>query len=394
MIIFDARNIISYHEFNSFISNKQKKFSTEKNNLFEHYGILKPVPFDGNIDRYQKFRSEYRSLVQNILKEVISYYREYLPEELLIVQFGSFIKNTERIFSDLDFTISYDVPKTKEYECAEELINYSLAKVLGLAVDQVHGIFQDCFKISSFDTYTRNDNHFQLIFNEYEVDYKCRKGTFIERLTSILNVRDYNSMMTGYYEEKYKKRCYIDCLYSIEILENTTSHDFYAHLAFLEKEYGIFDEESSQVKELSCDSFTVADIKYALRDEGLGKLYGFAVKLRSIVQICDSYSMNIDMLWNNERLIKLLGINYWHKLRIAYVTFIFYLNRLDVTLHSNGVDFSSHCHTTINAEHINHLLAKDWDSGTNIKTILTARDEMLQQINSGLSELFHEIESE
>ena len=172
MIIFDARNIISYHDFHSFIYNKQNFFENQKNRIFEYYDILKPIPWDKNIGRYQIFRNEYRALVRHILKEVISYYRKYLPKELLIVEFGSFVKNTERIFSDIDFTISYDVQKTKEYECTEELINYSLAKILGMSIDQVHGKFQHFSEIYAFNTYTERDNQFCLLFDGFEMHYK------------------------------------------------------------------------------------------------------------------------------------------------------------------------------------------------------------------------------
>ena len=387
MIIFDARAIVSYHDFNSFINEKQNIFESQKNKLFEHYGILQPVSFDGSIDKYQKFRTEYRTLVQCMLKEAVSYYRNYLPGELLIVEFGSFAKNTERVLSDVDFTICYDVPKMKEYECTEELIDYSLAKVLGLAIDQVHGKFQHYPEIFSSDTSIETDNHFRLIFDECEVDYSCQEGTLVERLTNILNVRDYNSMMIGY-EEKYKLKCNIDCLYSIEILENTTAHDFLSDLSRLEEKYDIFEGYQYKLNDSKLEeTFSISDVKNILKHEGIVEFYTFTAKLRKIAHLSDSYSMNMDMIWNNEPLTYLFGMEYLTRLKEAFVSFIFYWNRLELSLHSRGIALSTRCYKKFSFDEMNQILNSDWEKTTNIETVISSKNKLTQMIQEGLAKL-------
>ena len=388
MIIFDARNIISYHEFNSFINNKRKFFSDQKDKLFKQYGILKPVPFDGDIDSYQKFRSEYRSLVQCILKEVISYYRNYLPKELLIVEFGSFVKNTERIFSDIDLTICYDEHKTEKYECVEEIIDYTLAKIFGFTIDHVHGKFQHYPEIPKFNSLTEKDNHYRLIFDEENlIDYKCGPETLIENLTNIKNVRNYESMITGY-EEKYKKKIDIDCLYSIEILENTTKHDFLFDLSKLEEKYDICEGYQFKLDDSKLDeNFSISDVKRILKQDGIVEFYRFIAKLRKIAHLSDSYSMNMDMLWNNESLIYLFGMEYLARLKKSFISFIFYWNRIELSLHSRGIALSTRCYKKFLFDEMNQILNSDWEKTTNIETIISSKNKLTQMIQEGLAKL-------
>jgi len=388
MITFDARNIISYHEFNSLIDNKKIFFSTEKNNLFEHYGILKPIPFDRNIDSYQKFRNEYRSLVQNILKEVIFYYRKHLPKELLIFEFGSFVKSTERIFSDIDFTICFDEYKTEKYECVEEIIDYTLAEIFGFSIDHVHGKFQHYPEIPKFNSLTEKDNHYRLIFDEVNfVDYKCGPETFIENLTNIKNVRDYQSMITGY-EEKYKNKINIDSLYSIEILENTMTHDFFFDLTKLEEKYDICEGYQFKLNDSKLnEKFSISDIKRILKHDGIIEFYTFIAKLRKIVHLSNSYSMNIDIFWNNESLKNLFGIEYLTRLKESFISFIFYWNRIELSLHSRGIALSTRCYKKFSIDEMNHILNSDWGKTTNIETIISSKNKLTQMIQEGLAKL-------
>ena len=388
MFIFDASNIISYNEFNSFINSRQKFFKNEKNNLFEHYSILKPIPFDKNIDTYQKFRNEYRALVQSILKDVVFYYRKYLPEELLIFEFGSFIKTTERIFSDIDITFCYDERKTEKYECVEEIIYYTLAEIFGFSIDHVHGKFQHYPEIQKFNSLTEKDNHYRLIFDEINfVDYKCGPETLIENLTNIKNIRNYESMLTGF-EEKYKKKINIDCLYSIEILENTTTHDFFFDLSKLEEKYNICEGYQFKLTDSVLNEyFSVSDIKKILKHDGIVEFYIFIAMLRKIEPLSTSYSMNIDMLWNNKSMMDLFGIEYLTRLKETFISLLFYWNRIELSLHSRGLALSTRCYKKFSFDEINQILNSDWGITTNIDTIIESKNKLTQMIQEGFSKL-------
>ena len=54
------------------------------------------------INKYFEFRKEYRKLRQQIIKAVLNKFRPYLPRECLIYEFGSLVKYTDRIESDVD----------------------------------------------------------------------------------------------------------------------------------------------------------------------------------------------------------------------------------------------------------------------------------------------------
>ena len=113
MILFDARKITSYEDFESFLKKETDMFNSTKISLFEKYDMLKADLTESRIEEYQSFRNEYRELVQRIIKDVIAHYRHHLPKNCLITEFGSFIKRTERILSDIDITFCYDEEKNR-----------------------------------------------------------------------------------------------------------------------------------------------------------------------------------------------------------------------------------------------------------------------------------------
>ena len=67
MIIFDARQIISYKDFDIFLKRESEYFKKERDCLFEKYNFFAKIEWDGNIKKYQAFRNEYRDLIQKII---------------------------------------------------------------------------------------------------------------------------------------------------------------------------------------------------------------------------------------------------------------------------------------------------------------------------------------
>lgn len=50
MIVFDARKIVSFEDFDDFLKNQTLFFNEEKQKLFNKYLILKPVGWDEDIE--------------------------------------------------------------------------------------------------------------------------------------------------------------------------------------------------------------------------------------------------------------------------------------------------------------------------------------------------------
>ena len=387
MFVFDVSKLISFSDFHKFCDEEKIFFDSEKSKLFDKYKIMKSEKWDYDIKKYQNFRNEYRNLHQRILKDVISHYRNLLPAKCLITEFGSFVKHTERILSDIDFTICYDEPKTKEYECAEELIDYTLSRIFNFPIDHVHGNFQHYPKIPKFDSFTECDNLYRLQFATAYIDYKCGPETISENLTNIKNVRDYYTLITSF-ELKYKNNRDIDSLYSIEILENTTEHDFIGDLAKLEQKYDICKNYTFKTqKSLLDNSFTVSQMKHILKHDGIVELYIFMAKLRKYVQFGDSYSMTIEMLWNNKSLEKLFGKDYLYKLEKAFVSFIFYWNRIELSLNKRDIALSTRCYKSFTIEEMNELLTEDWGNSSNLQAIISAKNDLTSLVQEGLYKL-------
>lgn len=387
MILFDARKITSYEDFESFLKKETDMFNSTKISLFEKYDMLKADLTESRIEEYQSFRNEYRELVQRIIKDVIAHYRHHLPKNCLITEFGSFIKRTERILSDIDITFCYDEEKTEIYECAEELIDFTIASILGFSIDHVHGNFQHYPKNEEFNKLTESDNHYRIQFDENVIDYKCGPETLAENLTNIKNIRDYKTLLTSF-EIKYQKKADIDSLYSIEILENTTNHDLLLDLMKFDEKYDICDNYQFKLQDSYLnENFSISELKKILKHNGIVEFYIFIAKLRKSVELFNSYYMNIEMLWHNKPFIDFFGFDFVNRLRTSFITFIFYWNRIELSLKKRGIALSTRCYKSVTKKEINNILNNDWGYSTYIDTILTSKNNLTHMISEGLSKI-------
>ncbi len=390
MLVFDARNLISFKKFNAFITEKTKIFQSGRAQIFKKYGFFDKIPWNDDVEKYQQFRNEYRNLIQTIITDCINYYRPYLPNNLFISEFGSFVKRTERIYSDIDFTICYDIKKTDEYECAEEMLDYTIAKIFGYSIDHVHGNFQHYPKHPEFENLPEKENLYCILFKDNSITYSCGQETLSENMTNIKNSRDYKTLLTSF-KLKYKKKADIDSLYSIEILENNTEHNFLADLEKLEEKNNICDGYCFNFeKSILPENFSISDIKKILKHSGIVEFYIFLAKLRKILSISKTYSMNIEDIWNNENIINFFGKDYLLLLRKCFIKFLFYWNRIEHSLISRGIPLSTRCHKHYSATELNSLLINDWGEGTTIQTVIDSKNDLMKIVEIGVKRLADE----
>lgn len=355
MFVFNVNDIIEYNEYLSFISSVKDAFDTEKRKLFDVYNIDIDAELNNNSERYFEFRKKYRALRQGVISEVIKKFRIFLPERCLIYEFGSLTKYTDRIESDIDLTFCYDEKKIDKYENVEELINYSIVYVFEQSIDHIHGKFQHYPVMHEFDDLSEADNLYILQFNNGSIEYKCGPETLSENLMNIKNVRDYYSLIEGY-REKYLLKCNIDCLYSIEIIENTTEHDFIGDLSKLENENDIFTNYHFDyfVYDFGNES-EVSYIKKSLKNT-IVSMYILIAFLRKKVKWLSQYSMNMCDVFVSRRLAAVLGIEYIESLKETFIRMIFYWDKIELILKKNDILLSTRCHRSFTKTKLNQML--------------------------------------
>jgi hypothetical protein len=302
----------------------------------------------------------------------------------LIYEFGSLTKFTDRIESDTDLTICYDSPKTELFECVEELINYSITYVFEHSIDHIHGKFQHYPMMHEFDSLKESDNLYILKFDKTSIEIKCGPETLSENLMNIKNVRDYISLIKGY-EEKYLYNSNIDCLYSIQILENTTNHDFLEDLADLERDNNIFTQYSYAPEKYIFDqNLEISYIKKAFKNTVVS-LYIMIAYLRKKVKWLNSYSMTIEDVFNSEALRAFFGEAYITRLKASFITMFFYWDKIELLLKKNNILLSTRCHKIFSKHQLNDMLFHEYHLENMMDDILLAINTLNNVVTEGWS---------
>ena len=386
MICFDARKIVTRKYFLDFVKHEKLSFEKKKKEIFEKYGFEKKNDWNDDVLNYQSFRDEYRQAVLQVLKNTIGVYRCFLPQNALITVFGSLAKTTDRLFSDVDFTICYDDAKNIIYECAEEIIDYSVACILGFSIDHIHGNFQHYPSMPSLCSITELDNHYQLVFDEGVINYKCGPETIQENMMNIKNVRNYDALISNF-KNKYKNKTNIESLYSFLILENTTEHDFLNDMALLERENNIMSGYNFKLeKTVIRDTVSISELKKVLK-ECIVEFYIFMSKFRRSIRLSDAYSMDIEMFWNNSDFCRLVGSEYVKRLRSAYLYFLFCWNRVEYSLKEENIPLSTRCYVELPITEFDDILKKKWAQCMDLRMLISAKNSMNEIIRMGLDKI-------
>lgn len=358
MFVFDCTKIIGYNEYRDFLASIGSEFDSTKRSLFRRYSITGGAP-EFDTEAYDVFRHQYRNLRQDVIRKVLAQFRRFLPRECLIYEFGSLAKFTDRIESDIDLTICYDAQKLDVYECAEELIDYTIATVFQQSIDNIHGKFQHYPMNCRHDALTEADNLYVLQFDREVIEYKCGPETLHENLMHIKNMRDYRLLLDGY-KEKYALRCNIDCLYSIIVLENTTRHDFIGDLATLEATNDIFDRYH-YVEHLYAFSSVVeiSYVKRALKDTVVA-MYTMIAYLRKRANWLHHYSMTMDDVFQSVALGGLFGDSYFARLRQCLLLLLFYWDKIELMLKQKGIRLSTRCHMMFPRQELDAMLYHEY----------------------------------
>lgn len=223
------------------------------------------------------------------------------------------------------------------------------------SIDQIHGKFQHYPITHEYDSLTAEDNSYILKFDNKSIEYKCAPDALIENLMGIKNVRDYRSLIEGY-NEKYILKCNIDCLYSIQIIENTLGYDFIGDLAKLENQNDIFSNYKFDFKKYYFENnIEISYIKKAFKNT-IVSMYILISFLRKKVNWLKQYSMNMDDVFNSDELAKLLGVEYIESLKNSFIKMIFYWDKIELILKQNGIRLSTRCHKLFSKKNLNDML--------------------------------------
>ena len=389
MFIFDAKNIVSYEEFNKFVNNSREKLKNKKEEVLNKYNIYQRKDWDKDVYSYQSFRKEYREYVLIAFKEVIHNFNKYLPKEHIVILEGSYARNSDRIFSDIDYTLIYNEDKTEKLIAVEELINLSLSIIFDIPRDRVHSIFTYLSIDNKDENYSEEKNKFKMIFADGEIQYKCRKNTLKDVVRNLFSVRDYSSFLL-YLENQMKNDPSTEWLYSFKIIENTTSFNLLEDIKRIEKQYHKIKFCHVKEKYVFLENiFSISHLKKVIKYDCLDNFYLYMSQIRKVYQEktgCYKF-LDIDELLYNNIVSDILGIEVTNKLKSLYIEYLVLLNRIEITLNKRNMELSSHCYLKMSKEKLEKYYFDDWNQQDIITHIMKVKNTLFTQMNNSLSSL-------
>ena len=111
MFYFDASKFMTKREFDEFVEVEKQLFNDSKNSVIEEYLPLLNQEQLSDSKEYDSFRKSYRKCIIDMFNRVIKYFDKYFKVKYMVLLEGSYGRDSDRICSDLDYTLVYDEDK-------------------------------------------------------------------------------------------------------------------------------------------------------------------------------------------------------------------------------------------------------------------------------------------
>lgn len=159
-----------------------KKLEQEKNNyqpLYEKLITLyKESLRNYNMEHMNNCMSFHRNIVINEINNLIGFFDLLNVDKSMVILTGSFSRNTNLLFSDIDLSYIYNNNLKDKLLNEEDKMQYMLSCILGFrGRDRIHGITYYLPKISNdIGLEEINNNEYKLVFDDGIYYYKCREN--------------------------------------------------------------------------------------------------------------------------------------------------------------------------------------------------------------------------
>ncbi len=294
----------------------------------------------------------HKNLILDILEKILENYDEFQDVKSMILITGSFARDTNLLYSDLDISFHYDNKYKEKFLEIEEQISYLLSEVLGFrGRDRIHGITYYLPKLDEKPISCILKNDYVLHFLDEDLHFKCRENSF-DTMNNI-----YSATRSVADLKEYISSNFLSCVdwtnNFIYFKDNGCKDDFCKELEIKEMSLLSKWDKRKSINELeaslkhmiffpkACDEYVIKDLKNIYKNEVLANFYKLLAIIRRIA-VMNGYPVQYINLkdFDNLNLLNCLHID--STLLTCSYYYLFLITKLQYLLDSLGYDLSKH----------------------------------------------------
>ena len=343
MKLKDYNNILE-----KYVEKYGKKFKDFKDEYKSKLDVL-------TIDEVRNCFFQYKIEVKNFLCELIDEFDEIKKYKFTVLLNGSFSRNTNTLFSDVDINYFYDNKFFDEMIQYEYKMNYIIKEVMNFrGMDRIHSMVVYLPLISSKKYDFFSSNKYPLVFEDGILYYSCRENAeqlMFEMYNSTRNIDDVVEYLNEHdnpdnlyewsncFELVYDNGLYDEFLKNRKVCKSSKNI-----LNYISKCIDLFNNENHYFGENTTVAL-VADLKKYYKGYVINNVYFmFAIIFR--------LHKNLKAINLNEFIDAKIFDNDFCDLFYTYINCV---QKLQVLLDQNDMDLSSHSSMTVDFERLNSL---------------------------------------
>jgi hypothetical protein len=309
------------------------------------------------IDEVESIRSRKKQILVDVIGTMIKWFPLLSNTPVLIYLFGSYGRNSNRLYSDIDLNFAYPNEYFEEILPIEEIFSICLYKLFKLdGRDKVHAM--GCLSLIR-DIKIYETTNFSLVFGDGNTIRYEHKRFSRSVMDEIFNMsRDLNSVV-NYLNSNDNSMRVIEWNASIDLIYNNTDLIFDNILSASDCKTKLpgFKQRLKEIAEVMLRDFsekkdfdvrytediTISDFKRNFKTTPFNDIYSILAMLRFIL-MSENYNighLRIDIYFKNAKIKKLLGEKNLEKLINYYYHYYIFMSKIDYVFRINETELSS-----------------------------------------------------
>lgn len=149
-----------------------------------------------NRQKFVKTLYDYRKIIKELIKDVISEFDEFKKIKCCVMINGSLARGSNTLYSDIDINYFYSNEKYEKMINIEERVNYILQTILKYrGKDRIHSMVVYLPLISNINYEFIKKNKYPIYFDDGIIYNKCRKNAEELMFETYNSTRDINDLI-------------------------------------------------------------------------------------------------------------------------------------------------------------------------------------------------------